>query len=138
MNKNKRNFLRKYFLKDDYDAERQTNFSAVVASLRASNPTSTKDLDMSENENRTYELCYNSACISLGKGNFEEAQEKLKKAEKLCKQTFEDEEDQEYVENEMAIIRVQLAYCLQKLGKNEDALRIYNDVMKAKYFFQNF
>ena len=29
---------------------------------------------MSENENKTYELCYNSACISLSKGDFEEAQ----------------------------------------------------------------
>ena len=29
----------------------------------------------------TYELCYNSACLSLGQNDIETAQEKLKKAE---------------------------------------------------------
>lgn len=32
------------FKKDDFDAERQTNLSAVVASLRTANPASNKDL----------------------------------------------------------------------------------------------
>lgn len=117
---------------DEYDNERNTNFSAVVAALRAADPSSTKDLDMSENENQTYELCFNSACISISKGKFEEAEQKLKKAESMCEKTFEDEEDQEYVESELASIRIQLAYCLQKLGKTEDALKIYNNVMKSK------
>lgn len=118
---------------DDFDAERQTNLSAVVASLRNSNPTSNKDLDMSENENRTYELCYNSACISLSKGNEQEAFNKLKKAEEMCIKTFEDDqEDQETLDNEIAIIKVQLAYCLQRQGKSDEALKIYNSVMKTK------
>ena len=64
---------------------------------------------MTENEKKTYELCYNSACISLSKGNYQEAQEKLKRAEIMCRKTFEEDsenpEDQEAMENEMAIIR---------------------------------
>ena len=32
----------------------------------------------------TYELCYNSACLLLGKGLYEEAEKKLKKAEGEC------------------------------------------------------
>ena len=61
---------------------------------------------MSESENETYELCYKSACISLSKGNFEEAKEKLRKAEQICKNSFEDNpEDQEVFESEIVIIR---------------------------------
>ena len=38
---------------------------------------------MSEFEDKTYELCYNSACLSISKGNFDEAKQKLKKAEEI-------------------------------------------------------
>ena len=68
--------------------------------------SSSKELDMSKIENNSYELCYNSACISIAKENYEEAIEKLKKAETLCKEMFEDTpEDQEGLDNEIAIIR---------------------------------
>jgi hypothetical protein len=61
---------------------------------------------MSKFEDRSYELCYNSACISIAKGNYEEGKEKLMKAEQMCKETFEDSpEDQEGLDNEIAIIR---------------------------------
>jgi hypothetical protein len=64
---------------------------------------------MNELENKTYELCYNSACISISKENFEEASKKLVKAEQLCKETFEDDpEDQEALENEIAIIKFKI------------------------------
>jgi hypothetical protein len=64
---------------------------------------------MSENEKKTFELCYNSACISIGKENYVEALDKLKKAEVMCKKTFEDDlenpEDQEAFDREIAIIK---------------------------------
>ena len=85
---------------------------------------------MTENENLTYELCYNSACISISKGDYEGAHEKLKKAEAMCKKAFED--DQEALDNEIAIIRIQLGFCLHKLGKLDEALKIYNNVLKTK------
>jgi hypothetical protein len=79
---------------------------------------------MSELENKTYELCYNSACISLSKGNYEEAKEKLVKAEKMCKETFEDDpEEQEALDNELAIIKFVFCFNLEsKLDSN--ALKI--------------
>ena len=85
---------------------------AVVSSWRNLAATG-KDLDMSEHETKTYELCYNSACISLAKGNYEEAREKLKQAELMCKETFEDSpDDQEGLDNEIAIIRLAEAFCM--------------------------
>lgn len=105
--------------------------TAVLASLRSANKSSTKDLDLSEQENRTYELCYNSGCVSIGKQNYQEAYEKLLKAENMCKKTFE-EEDPELLENEIAIVRIQLGYCLHKLGKTDEALKLYNNVLKIK------
>lgn len=105
---------------------------AVLASLRTTNQSSNKDIDLSEHEDRTYELCYNSACVSIGKQKYQEAQEKLLKAENMCKKTFEEEEP-ELLDNEIAIVRIQLGYCLQKLGKADEALKLYNNVLKTKY-----
>ncbi len=91
---------------------------------------------MSENENKTFELCYNSACISIAKGNFAEAKEKLLKAEMMCKKTFEEDqenqEDQDSMEREVSVIRAQLAFCLQKLGKSEESVHIYNNILKTR------
>jgi signal recognition particle subunit SRP72 len=121
---------------DDFQVERQTNLAAVVALLRATNKSSTKDLDLNTNdESLTYEMCYNSACISISKGEWEEAKSRLDLAEKMCRQSFEEEqdaEDQEIMENEIATIRIQYAFCLQKLGKTDEAFNIYNTIMKNK------
>jgi signal recognition particle subunit SRP72 len=95
---------------------------------------------MTQIENKTYELCYNSACISLSKGNEQEAYNKLKRAEKICIKHFEDDqenfEDSEALDNEIAIIKAQLAYCLQKMGKPDEALKIYNNIIKTKYYLK--
>lgn len=108
--------------------------AAVVASLRAADPSSTKDLDMTENENRTYELCYNSACISISKKSYKEAYDKLVKAESMCKEAFEDEEDDEDgFEQEVKIIRNQLNFCLQKLSNKEEALKAFKYVLNVSY-----
>lgn len=89
---------------------------------------------MSENEDKTFELCYNSACMSISKGNYAEAQSKLEKAELMCQETFkeEDPDDLDGLEREVAVIRAQLAYCLQKLGKPEESLKVYNSVLKTR------
>jgi tetratricopeptide (TPR) repeat protein len=57
----------------------------------------------------------------------------------MCIQAFEGDqenlEDQDALDNEIAIIRAQLGYCLQKLGKIEEALKLYNSVLKTKYSY---
>ncbi len=114
---------------DDFETERMTNLSAVVANLKGA-----KELDVTEHENKTFELCYNSACISISKGNYVEAQEKLEKAERMCTETFqeEDPEDIDGLEREVAVIRAQLAFCLQKLGQTESAVKVYTNVLKTR------
>ena len=88
---------------------------------------------MSELEENTFELCYNSACISLGRGDFATAEKKLVKAEDMCVKTIgEDPEELENLDDEAAIVRVQLAYCLHKMDKTDEALKIYNNVLKIK------
>lgn len=77
----------------------------------------------------TYELSYNSACISLGKSQYSDAEKKLRASEKLCRETLDEDDD---IEEEAAIIKVQLAYCLQMQGKIKEATAIYSDVLKHK------
>ena len=82
----------------------------------------------------TYELVYNSACALSGTGKFIEAESKLKVSEKMCREFLEEDESmtEEDIVNELAIIRVQLAYCLQMQGKNKEASVIYADTLKNK------
>lgn len=53
----------------------------------------------------------------------------------MCKESFADDPDvtPEEVDEELAIIRVQLAYILQYQGKNNEANALYNQVQKHKY-----
>lgn len=82
----------------------------------------------------TYELCYNAACLSLGQNDVETAQQKLKRAEELCQKSLEDDPDigEEEIESEMGVVRTQLAYAYQLQGRNDDAQKLYNQVLKSK------
>ena len=54
---------------------------------------------------------FNEACRLTGVGKYEEAQEELYRAEKLCRIAFEDQEDE--LGSELASIRFQLGYLHQ-------------------------
>uniref|UniRef100_A0A1L8DW84 Signal recognition particle subunit SRP72 n=1 Tax=Nyssomyia neivai TaxID=330878 RepID=A0A1L8DW84_9DIPT len=114
---------------DDYDDERLTNMSAVAANLAIEE--SKKEIpDFRED---TYELCYNRACLIAGKKKFPEAEKKLRVSEKLCREYLEEDgATEEDIEDEVAIIKVQLAYCLQMQGKVKEAAAIYVDALKNK------
>ncbi|KAJ8317050.1 hypothetical protein KUTeg_004954 [Tegillarca granosa] len=116
---------------DDFDEERETNLSAVLASLQLWDEQNMDDPGLKE---VSYELCYNMACYLIGKNDLVGAEKKLRKAEALCKKSFDDDPDitEDEIEEELAIIRVQLAYVLQKQGKNEESLQMYNQVLKNK------
>lgn len=77
---------------------------------------------------------YNNACALSGTGKFAEAEKRLKISEKMCREFLEEDESmtEEDIENELAIIRVQLAYCLQMQGKNKEASAIYAETLKNK------
>uniref|UniRef100_A0A8D0FZT8 Signal recognition particle subunit SRP72 n=1 Tax=Strix occidentalis caurina TaxID=311401 RepID=A0A8D0FZT8_STROC len=82
----------------------------------------------------TYELCYNSACALIGQGKLNEAMKKLQKAEELCRQSLSEDSDvtEEDIEAELAIIHGQMAYIMQLQGRTEDALQLYNQIIKLK------
>ena len=40
---------------------------------------------------------------------------------------------EEGIESEMGVVRTQLAYTYQLQGKNDDAQKLYNQVLKSKY-----
>ncbi len=115
---------------DDYEEERTTNLSAVVANMSIQG-TDKKLPDLGEN---TYELVYNNACALSGAGNYTEAEKRLKLSEKMCREFLEEDESmtKEDIDNELAIIRVQLAYCLQMQGRNKEASVIYAETLKNK------
>lgn len=52
----------------------------------------------------------------------------------MCREFLEEDESMtpEDIENELAIIRVQLAYCLQMQGRNKEASIIYAETLKNK------
>ena len=65
---------------DDYEDERQTNLSAVVASLSIKEGTNAIKSKPEVGE-QTFELCYNKACVLLGEHRYDEALNKLNRAE---------------------------------------------------------
>ncbi|NXU02922.1 SRP72 protein, partial [Buphagus erythrorhynchus] len=116
---------------DEYEEERKTNFSAVVAAQSTWEKVVPEDLGLRE---ATYELCYNSACALIGQGKLHEAMKKLQKAEELCRQSLSEDSDatEEDIEAELAIIHGQMAYIMQLQGRTEDALQLYNQIIKLK------
>ncbi|NXM97382.1 SRP72 protein, partial [Sylvia borin] len=116
---------------DEYEEERKTNLSAVVAAQSTWEKVVPEDLGLRE---ATYELCYNTACALIGQGKLNEAMKKLQKAEELCRQSLSEDSDvtEEDIEAELAIIHGQMAYIMQLQGRTEDALQLYNQIIKLK------
>ncbi|NWS46064.1 SRP72 protein, partial [Probosciger aterrimus] len=116
---------------DEYEEERKTNLSAVVAAQSTWEKVMPEDLGLRE---ATYELCYNSACALIGQGKLNEAMKKLQRAEELCRQSLSEDSDvtEEDIEAELAIIHGQMAYIMQLQGRTEDALQLYNQIIKLK------
>uniref|UniRef100_A0A671RR48 Signal recognition particle subunit SRP72 n=1 Tax=Sinocyclocheilus anshuiensis TaxID=1608454 RepID=A0A671RR48_9TELE len=115
---------------DDYEEERKTNLSAVLAAQSTWESTSA-DLGLPES---SYELCYNAACFLIGQGQLSQGMQKLQKAEELCRKSLAEDSDvtEEDVDAELAIIHSQMAYVMQLQGRTEDALQLYNQVIKLK------
>ncbi|XP_050677832.1 signal recognition particle subunit SRP72 [Leptidea sinapis] len=114
---------------DEYEDERKTNMSAVVANLAELNPNA----DLPQFEETTYELSYNVGTTLALRGKYNEALPVLKKAEQLCSESvIDDGGTEEEAKEEAAIIRVQQAYCQQQMGKEKEATSIYQNVLKDK------
>uniref|UniRef100_A0AAY5KWW7 Signal recognition particle subunit SRP72 n=1 Tax=Esox lucius TaxID=8010 RepID=A0AAY5KWW7_ESOLU len=116
---------------DEYEEERKTNLSAVVAAMSTWEKASPDDLGLSET---TYELSYNAACTLIGQGKLTEALNKLQEAEELCRVSLSEDSDmtEEDIESELAVIHSQMAYVMQLQGRTDEALQLYNQVIKLK------
>ncbi|KAG7999346.1 Signal recognition particle subunit SRP72 [Nibea albiflora] len=116
---------------DEYEEERKTNLAAVVASMSQWEEAPLEDLGLPES---TYELCYNAACSLIGQGQFTEALNKLRQAEELCRVSLADDSDvtEEDIDSELAVIHSQMAYVMQLQGRTDEALQLYNQVIKLK------
>ncbi|XP_065178123.1 signal recognition particle subunit SRP72-like [Sycon ciliatum] len=116
---------------DDYSDEREANMVAMGA-LAVS---SSGGVSMENTREDTYELCYNKACRFLAHGRTNDAESLLVKAQDLCRETLlEDDPDttQEDIEDELALSRVQLAFCAQLQGKSKDAIDVYNSILRSR------
>jgi len=111
---------------DDNENERMTNFIAVNASLSMFENTET-NLNC---EGDSHEQYFNLACIKLGEGHYEAAKVLLEKAQNKVENSEDWEEDE--IESELAPIKVQLAYTLQMLGREEESSVLYNQIIKMK------
>ncbi|XP_028815296.1 signal recognition particle subunit SRP72 [Denticeps clupeoides] len=116
---------------DEYEEERKTNLSAVVAAQSTWEIADADDLGLPET---TYELCYNAACTLIGQGQLTKAMNKLQQAEELCRMSLADDSDvtEEEIKSELAVIHSQMAFIMQLQGRTEDALQLYNQVIKLK------
>src|SRR2546430_2777776 len=96
---------------DEYEVERETNLSAVLASLSLSKgipPSADIESSIDSLGDQMYELCYNKACIEVGREDYQKALELLTKAEEECISSMrEDDATEEEIEAEAGIIRAQ-------------------------------
>ncbi|KAG5900246.1 hypothetical protein JTB14_018227 [Gonioctena quinquepunctata] len=114
---------------DDYEDERYTNLSAAMVPL-SNDDTEDNLADFREN---TYELCYNKACMLIANEKYAEAEKKLRECEKMCRESLEeDETSEEDIDLELALIRIQLGFVYQKLGRIKESHQIYASNLKLK------
>ncbi|KAL7861115.1 hypothetical protein AOLI_G00174640 [Acnodon oligacanthus] len=116
---------------DEYEEERKTNLAAVLAARSTWENATAEDMGLPES---TYELCYNAACSLIGRGQLSQALKKLQEAEELCRLSLAEDSDmtEEDINAELAVIHSQMAYIMQLQGRTEDALQLYNQVIKLK------
>ncbi|XP_022169731.1 signal recognition particle subunit SRP72 [Myzus persicae] len=117
--------------KDSFTNERESNLTAVISQLSKLGDNK-YDIPTVKQHN-TYEFMYNIACVLIERREIEKAQDLLDQAAKSCRNTLEDEEaTEEEIQEELTAIKVQGAYCLQKLGREKEAQSEYIDVLKYK------
>ncbi|KJE91070.1 hypothetical protein CAOG_009520 [Capsaspora owczarzaki ATCC 30864] len=116
------------------DAEHLTNYlSAIAGAVVLSPETSAALLNEVPANLSTFELCYNSACIDIARTNLTSAATKLEQAEDLCKKTLEAEGfDESEILAELGVIQVQLAVVLHLQDRIEEAMAIYNLILKSR------
>ncbi|XP_074003119.1 signal recognition particle subunit SRP72 isoform X2 [Numenius arquata] len=115
---------------DEYEEERKTNLSAVVAAQSTWEKVMPEDLGLRE---ATYELCYNSACALIGQGKLNEAMKKLQKAEELCRQSLSEDSDQNVFDSKKKVKLTNAEGVEHKLSKKQLQAIEFNKALLAMY-----
>ncbi|KAI9297330.1 hypothetical protein K502DRAFT_323327 [Neoconidiobolus thromboides FSU 785] len=107
-----------------------TNYQAAYASA-CQKSYYIKGEELAIGKTKTYELIYNTAIISMAKGDYQSTQSLLNEAEKLCRITLKSSDySEQEINQELAPILIQLAYLKHIQGDVEKSLEIYQNVLK--------
>ncbi|WKX96523.1 hypothetical protein Q1695_012729 [Nippostrongylus brasiliensis] len=120
-----RNLLRNH--SDSYDDERTANCLAVQAQLESMGVK-----QQVAHDSCTFEQLYNTSCQLIEAGNYGLALQMLEKAIDLCRATLSDEGlDEEEIEDELAMLRVQRAFVLHKPSDVSVIVTVANNMASA-------
>jgi signal recognition particle subunit SRP72 len=113
--------------------ELKTNYLAALSLANATDKSLSYISKHQEAVDKTFEFAYNAACSYIAVGDLGTAEKELRLSEKLCRETFSGEDfTEEDLNNEIAVVLVQLGFVYQQQGKNEDALNLYTAALKSK------
>ncbi|XP_006868108.1 PREDICTED: signal recognition particle subunit SRP72 isoform X2 [Chrysochloris asiatica] len=115
---------------DDYDEERKTNLSAVVAAQSNWEKVVPENLGLQEG---TYELCYNAACALIGQGQLNQAMKILQKAEDLCRHSLSEDSDQNVFDSKKKVKLTNAEGVEFKLSKKQLQAIEFNKALLAMY-----
>uniref|UniRef100_A0A5F9C800 Signal recognition particle subunit SRP72 n=1 Tax=Oryctolagus cuniculus TaxID=9986 RepID=A0A5F9C800_RABIT len=115
---------------DDYDEERKTNLSAVVAAQSNWEKVVPENLGLQEG---THELCYNAACALIGQGHLNQAMKILQKAEDLCRHSFSEDSDQNVFDSKKKVKLTNAEGVEFKLSKKQLQAIEFNKALLAMY-----
>uniref|UniRef100_I3M9H1 Signal recognition particle subunit SRP72 n=2 Tax=Marmotini TaxID=337730 RepID=I3M9H1_ICTTR len=115
---------------DDYDEERKTNLSAVVAAQSNWEKVVPENLGLQEG---THELCYNAACALIGQGQLNQAMKILQKAEDLCRRSFSEDSDQNVFDSKKKVKLTNAEGVEFKLSKKQLQAIEFNKALLAMY-----
>lgn len=115
-------------VKDDLVEERKANLLASDA-LRVQRDEIVEEVKVSQLT--TYEQNFNSSLIASGRGRMAHAVDLLSTAEKMCRDICEEEGyEEDEIEEELNILRIQMAYLKQVTGKTTEATELYLSCVK--------
>nr|KAF6502838.1 signal recognition particle 72 [Molossus molossus] len=115
---------------DDYDEERKTNLSAVVAAQSNWEKVVPENLGLQEG---THELCYNAACALIGQGQLSQAMKILQKAEDLCRCSLSEDSDQNVFDSKKKVKLTNAEGVEFKLSKKQLQAIEFNKALLAMY-----
>ncbi|XP_007471334.1 PREDICTED: signal recognition particle subunit SRP72 isoform X2 [Lipotes vexillifer] len=115
---------------DDYDEERKTNLSAVVAAQSNWEKVVPENLGLQEG---THELCYNAACALIGQGQLNQAMKILQKAEDLCRHSLSEDSDQNVFDSKKKVKLTNAEGVEFKLSKKQLQAIEFNKALLAMY-----